>query len=557
MKPLVVALIALLTIFSLLVLAKQTLELTADVPIENNNDVISIRKTDLDDLQSMRKKLANSNSNRIDLWQEPIGRFKQQLDSERYQKVAQGFLNSMQVNSKQKPSGRVSKQKTITNDTTATKNMTETTLEYDNKLRVATNESISSTKADSETQIKKSLQNYNYTNAKCHKNKFDRIIAQKMLINDISRPLIDSEGRFDNPFPTWKPPSFFETLQFILLEQNESDIPYDRAELDKHFPIMKPNFDEVFQSNGSFRVTWIGHSTILIQVDGLNILTDPVFSQRASPSQYIGPRRYRDPACEIKALPQINIVLISHNHYDHLDSDSVAELNSRFGDELRWIVPLGLGPYFESMSVRNYVELDWWQKDCFHVGNNPNTAAAVSSTSPPSAAMRMAASTIRRAVRNQRLDLDIYLTPSQHWSRRGISDMRKSLWGSYTLVSSSGATFFFTGDSGYCLAFKEISKIFGPFTGAAIPIGAYKPRWFMRSSHCDPLEAIQIHKDLRSAKSMAIHHGTFALANEHYKEPSMLLQETMEDMRVNQSLREPFTAIKHGSSLEFCKTATC
>lgn len=384
---------------------------------------------------------------------------------------------------------------------------------------------------------------------KCSNNKFDRLIAQKIRLNDLSRPIITEDGRFDNPFPTWKGlPSYYDTVRFLTVEKDLSNIPKTKEELDKELPIMKPDFRSDWQlPDQDYRVTWLGHSTLLIQTEDFNILTDPIFSDRASPIQLVGPKRYRDAACQIRDLPRIDVVLISHNHYDHLDTNSVKEINDRFGNKCRWIVPLGIGEYLQTMNIENYVELDWWQKDCFHVDQLP--ASKTNNTASQSGAKNSSP----KPARSTRKELDIYLTPSQHWSRRGVNDYNKSLWGSYTIVNSNGSTFFFNGDTGYCDVFKEIGKIFGPFSGAAIPIGAYSPRWFLKSQHVDPEEAIQIHLDLKSMKSIPIHHSTFPLSYEPFKEPVVLLEKLTEQMKTNGTILPPFKPLKHGETSLFCR----
>lgn len=391
---------------------------------------------------------------------------------------------------------------------------------------------------------------------RCTTNKFDRLIAQKISLNDLSRPILNSDGTFGNPFPTWNQRSFFEVMQFVLLDSDQSGLPSDPAELEKALPILKPDFGVDPPAGGDFRLTWIGHSTLLIQVDGLNILTDPIFSDRASPVQFMGPKRFRAPACNISSLPRIDIVLISHNHYDHLDSGSVRQLNDRFGSDCRWIVPLGLGEFLSSMKVSNYVELDWWQKDCHYIGGNSSSATGARSSRlrtnlSRSLTLNQTDTQVRR--RSKETELDIYLTPSQHWSRRGLSDIMKTLWGSFTIVSSGGSSFFFAGDTGYCPVFKEIGKIFGPFAGAAIPIGAYKPQWFLKPQHVDPIDAIKIHRDLKSAKSIAIHHATFNLGHEFYLEPQSQLRSEMEKLVKTGLCNEPFVSLKHGESTTFVR----
>lgn len=407
--------------------------------------------------------------------------------------------------------------------------------------------------------IKKSLQLQNNDKRlpRCINNKYDRLIEQEASSNNLSRPIIDGDGRYNNPFSTWRKQSLSDLIKFVMLQRSSSNAPRDKEEVDREIPLMKPNLKvDNSQSPGDFRVTWIGHATLLIQVDGYNILTDPIFSDRASPFQYIGPKRIREPAIDIKSLPKIDIVLISHNHYDHLDTNSVEELNERFGENCRWIVPLGVGDYMQSMNVKNYAELDWWQKDCFHIQRKQATTIDNQFRDNKPELTTISTNAINqseqraRALQRNRIELDIYFTPTQHFTRRGIYDMNKSLWGSFVIISGTGSSFFFSGDTAYCPAFKEIGRIFGPFTGAAIPIGAYNPRWFLKTVHVNPEEAVQIHRDLRSNKSIAIHHSTFILSGEHYLEPATLLRLEAD----NYNIRNEFLLIKHGQTMRFCKS---
>lgn len=357
----------------------------------------------------------------------------------------------------------------------------------------------------------------------CPTNKYDLAIKNSV---HISQHLHDGR-KFECPFTTWLGgPKPMNAAIFQFMIPDLSNVPKDEKKLDIILPIMKPNFKTSILDEMNFRVTWIGHSTLVIQINGLNILTDPIFIE---PIPFImsGNRRYRRAACEIEELPRIDIVLISHNHRDHLDEVSVNKLNKRFGSQLRWIVPMGVREFLHSLSVENIIELGWWEKDCYQI----NEAHERDEKHQPS----------------KRSWLDIYLTPAQHWSRRGINDYNKSLWGSYVIISRDGFKFLFTGDTGYCVAFKEINHIFGAFDGAAIPIGAYSPRWFLKSMHINPQEAVQIHQELQSKRSIAIHHSTFILSKEFYLEPVRLLKETM----TNLSITEPFTAIKHGESVLF------
>lgn len=243
-------------------------------------------------------------------------------------------------------------------------------------------------------------------------------------------------------------------------------------------PIQKPIFNPQPPDSG-VNVTWLGHSTTLVQFDNVTLLTDPIFSERASPFQFMGPKRYRNCACNVSELPPIDAVVISHNHYDHLDIDSVKSLNSRFGDKIRWFVPLGLAEWMKGTGVQNVVELNWWE------------SSSISNKS----------------------DVLFVFTPAQHWCKRSLFDDNRVLWGSWSVIGPKHR-FFFAGDSGYCHGFKQIGEVYGPFDVAAIPIGAYEPRSFMTPQHVDPKEAVQIHVDIRSKSSVAVHWGTFALAHE-------------------------------------------
>jgi N-acyl-phosphatidylethanolamine-hydrolysing phospholipase D len=314
-------------------------------------------------------------------------------------------------------------------------------------------------------------------------------------------------GRFINPWPTWKTPTFYNLIKF-LVEPNNSSIPSKEEELDEKLPIYKPEFK--FDEN-KISVTWIGHSTTLINFDNITILTDPIFSLRASITQLVGPARYRRAAVNVSELPPIDAVVISHNHYDHLDHNSVKALNARFGDKIHWFVPLGLAKWMHSVGCKNVTELDWWQQ-----------------SSIP-----------------EKSEIKFVLTPAQHWSRRGINDDFKTLWGSWTVIGPKHR-FFFTGDTGYCDVFKQIGQVFGPFDISAIPIGAYEPRWFMGPQHVDPEQAVQIHKDIKSKFSVAIHWGTFALAHEYYLEPPQKLRTAL---RNHNLLENEFIALSHGKTV--------
>lgn len=319
---------------------------------------------------------------------------------------------------------------------------------------------------------------------------------------------VSENGRFQNPWPTWRPPSITNIFKFGLSRDN-SNVP-SKQELDLVLPVLSPRFQD--PPPEGVRVTWLGHSTALVQMSGATVLTDPILSERASPSQLLGPKRFREAPCTVAQLPRLDAVVISHNHYDHLDFNTVHQLNARFEDSLRWFVPLGLSHWMERMGCEDVVELDWWQSGHLAAGGDN--------------------------------DISFVFTPAQHWCKRTISDDNKVLWGSWCVMSSQ-YRFFFAGDTGYCDVFKQIGQAYGPFDLAAIPIGAYEPRWFMKYQHVNPEEAVLIHKDVRSRASLAVHWGTFTLANEYYLDPPVKLRESLE--RHNISPREFFT-LKHGES---------
>lgn len=236
-------------------------------------------------------------------------------------------------------------------------------------------------------------------------------------------------------------------------------------------------------------VTWIGHATALLQAGGLNLLTDPVFSDRCSPLSFMGPKRWQPPGLAMADLPRIDAVLVSHNHYDHLDEASVKALAA--AHRPLFVVALGLKVWFEQRGITNVVELDWWQ----HVTLNGS---------------------------------DIVFTPAQHWSGRGLDDRMQTLWGGFA-VFAPDAHLFFAGDTGYSRDFVDIRERFahrqrdGGFDLALIPVGAYEPRWFMQQQHVNPDEAVRIHRDLAAKRSLGIHWGVFQLTDEALDEPPRAL----------------------------------
>jgi N-acyl-phosphatidylethanolamine-hydrolysing phospholipase D len=242
-------------------------------------------------------------------------------------------------------------------------------------------------------------------------------------------------------------------------------------------------------------VSWIGHATMLVQASGLNVLTDPIFSKRASPVQFAGPARAHAPGVALKDLPHIDVVVISHNHYDHLDRDSVRALANQAGGAPLFLVPLGLKSWLERLGIGGAVELDWWDKYIY--------------TAPDGR------------------PIEFHLVPAQHWSSRSLNDRNKTLWGGWA-VFGTDFHWFFTGDTGYSKDFKDVREKFaarqtpeqgGGFDIALIAVGACLPRWFMKDQHVNLDEAVQIHVDLGAKRSVGVHWGTFQLADDPLDQP--------------------------------------
>jgi N-acyl-phosphatidylethanolamine-hydrolysing phospholipase D len=330
-------------------------------------------------------------------------------------------------------------------------------------------------------------------------------IEGDILEEDWSQPLYKN-GRYENPWPTWKKSKLSSALTFILLTKSESNIPCN-SELDKTLPITKPDFSQYNSSpEQGIRHMWIGHASSLVQFDGITLLTDPIFSDRCSPLQGIGVKRYRPPPCTIQDLPKIDCVVISHNHYDHLDYNSVKELNRRFGDSLRWYVPMGLKKWMNDCGCNNVVELTWWQEHSHDSG------------------------------------VKFISTPCQHWCKRSLNDNNQVLWSSWC-VKGPKHSFYFAGDTGYCPVFKQIGRRHGPFTLSTIPIGAYHPRSFLGPQHVDPGQAVDVHNDIASQKSIGIHWGTFDLSKEFYLEPRDLLRAELKKRELDPGC---FITVNHG-----------
>lgn len=261
-------------------------------------------------------------------------------------------------------------------------------------------------------------------------------------------------------------------------------------------------------------VTWIGHASFLIQTARENFLVDPVFSDRASPFTWIGPRRVHSPGIALDNLPRIDVVLLSHDHYDHCDATSLRTLAARF--QPRFVAPLRHRELLAGMGARDVVELDWWQSHALGSGST------------------------------------IALTPTQHWSNRLGSPRNYRLWGGFylTLAPDAGGTekrIWFVGDTGYAPNLAgDIRARCGAPDLALVPIGAFEPRWFMAPMHINPAEAVQLHRESGARRSIAMHWGTFQLSDEGRDDPVRALAAARHAARLSEA---EFVALSPGESL--------
>ncbi|MGH8371572.1 MAG: MBL fold metallo-hydrolase [Gammaproteobacteria bacterium] len=253
-------------------------------------------------------------------------------------------------------------------------------------------------------------------------------------------------------------------------------------------------------------VWWLGHATVLLRIAGRHIITDPHLAHRASPLPFLGPDRKVPAPASVPQLPKIDAVLISHCHYDHLDAQTVHQL-LRANPAVVFYVPLGLADWLRARGAKHVEELDWWDQ-------------------------------------RDQAEFEIHCVPAQHWSARTLLDRNRTLWCGW-VVRAPGFNFYFSGDTGYMPQLAEISMRLGTPDLAALPIGAYEPRWFMRGQHVNPEEAVRLHRELGITQSLAIHWGTFELADDSLDDPLHALKQSLLEQEVNSSA---FWIIKQGES---------
>ena len=319
-----------------------------------------------------------------------------------------------------------------------------------------------------------------------------------------SHPAHHLENGFQNLYVSPPPKSFFSFLRMRFFSDVKWAKHDDRS---NEVPFKKLDLARVNNPSNNLQISWLGHSTFLIQFKGLNIITDPVFSDRASPFSFVGPKRYIGHTVSYKLLPKIDFVVISHNHYDHLDSAAIKLL----GNNPTYLVPLKLKPLFINLGIKSgqIKELDWWEKLEFP-------------------------------------GLKIQAMPSQHWSARSLFDRNETLWASW-FMQIANKKIWFAGDTGYnSIQFREIGKKINGVDLALIPIGGYQPRYFMSSYHVNPAEAVNIHHDLNAKVSIGMHWGTFPMTAEGPSDP---VKELERQIKIRGIPKNAFRVMKVGETL--------
>lgn len=303
---------------------------------------------------------------------------------------------------------------------------------------------------------------------------------------------------FFNPGPD-EMKSFWQVLKWQLVGNK---VEWPESVANKNYPL------RLLSGNEKLNVTFINHSSFLLQLPGMNVLTDPVYSERVSPVTWAGPKRVREAGIPLELLPKIDVVVISHNHYDHLDIETLKILDGKFHP--LFLVPLGDEKLLKEAGIQNVKELDWWQE-------------------------------VR--VRDNRF----IFTPSKHWSARHLWDKNECLWGSF-MIDNGETKVYFAGDTGYSEHFRDTKVRLGSPHLALLPIGAYRPQWFMKAYHMNPEEAVMAHLDLEASKSLAMHFGTFQLSDEGIDEPVEDLSKAREKLKVK---AEEFMVLEHGQALVY------
>jgi N-acyl-phosphatidylethanolamine-hydrolysing phospholipase D len=317
-------------------------------------------------------------------------------------------------------------------------------------------------------------------------------------------------GGFRNPWPTWQQRTMSDVMRWRRERRGLTLPPIPLGALspvDHRLALPRTGAGET-------RITWVGHATFLIQAGGVNLLTDPVWSPRVSPVSWAGPMRLVPPGIEFDELPPIDAVLLSHDHYDHLDSPTIRRLAREHGPGLEFFAPLGYTRWLRRHGAGRVRELDWWQSAQHESAGGTCTLTAC---------------------------------PVQHWTRRTPFATNKRLWSAWSIDAGAGAKIYFGGDSGWCPAFAGTGERVGPFDVTIMPIGAYEPRWFMEPAHMNPEEAVQAWQDLGGrGRLVPMHWGTFVLTDEPVLEPPARLRSAWQAAGCPESM---LSILRHGETL--------
>ncbi|MGZ3770017.1 MAG: MBL fold metallo-hydrolase [Bdellovibrio sp.] len=308
--------------------------------------------------------------------------------------------------------------------------------------------------------------------------------------------------QFYNNYENSPKPSFWKWQWERLTSPNKNEEPF-------HPEIIKTNTEYLRKNHVENTLTWIGHSSTFLQVDGVNILIDPIFSERVSPVSFLGPKRQAAVPFKMDELPPVDVVLLSHNHYDHMDIPTLKNLAGLYTNTL-FLVPLGNQKFLNNEGIKNVKEMDWW--DSYN---------------------------IKTAV--------LTFVPAQHWSQRNFFDYKKTLWGGWHVATPKNKILY-SGDTGYSKDFQDIHKKLGDVDVAIIPIGCYEPQWFMKLYHVNPEEALQIHQDIKAKLSIGVHWGTFRLSDEPMSQPPIDLQKALKKYQSHHS--GDFRVLKHGETIK-------
>ena len=300
--------------------------------------------------------------------------------------------------------------------------------------------------------------------------------------SDVYQKSVKKDGKYHN-YATEPDTDFFDFASMYMTT--------DWKPWPEHVSVSSVTNELPRVDSNDMRVVFINHATFLVQTRGINILTDPVFSDRCSPVGFAGPKRVHEPGIDIEKLPTIDLVIISHDHYDHLDTESLDFLIERDNP----IIFVGEGVSKRLSDNAKVVELNWWDEFKYNE------------------------------------DLSVNFVPGQHFSGRSLTDSYSTLWGGY-MLDFKNSKIFFAGDTGYADHFKQISSKYGDVDFSFIPIGAYLPRDFMKFFHMDPNEAVMAHNDIKSKYTLAMHYGTFRLAAEGINDPTETLDKLKKSGKV-------------------------